>query len=298
MMQAKLPRELRDMVYNYLTGPNTESPSYIAEEMAQGRTRYITTERTNLCLEVDPATYGQFHFFCPEYVGTTTALEIVQCLYETMIDEQVLAVSTEDLHAFLSEDPFCVGFSPAKHVQELNIYCEVARYRTLRSGHDQPWMPPCGSKLYNFLPVDQVRLKADLGNLALLVEDKKNLTLQILLVQNNVRISILEEILETLREVRNTFLGAGADVQITWEFNDFDPEFGNHMPYRCNFQVSVNGFFDMPREEWQKNFVDHVMRPVMLISSIYGRGQRLSSATKTRGKIDYFHLNLSTMKML
>lgn len=170
LMQAKLPRELRDMVYSHLTGTHRDgtwsSYQWYTHSLARDE------KRPNI------AKYKDFYSFLPpDFVGATTALEAVQNLYNTLIEEGDMVVSSDCLNVVLSDDCFNVGHLPGKELRDLGVRCTVDLYYTPRSDHASTRR--CNDACAETQHVDQARLKADFHHLVSLVEHKKDFTLRI-----------------------------------------------------------------------------------------------------------------------
>jgi hypothetical protein len=215
MMQTKLPRELRDMVYAHLWNEHTLICRYsgsFVRLVVGGQLDLDAADLTALCDESELP-----HFLGSRYVGKTTALEVVHALYKVLHGHDAVRASTQNLRDTLLDDRFCVGFQAITVLRELSIYCKLDRYRTPPFRHKLT--PTCKHSDPETLFIDQDKLKADLKAFNTIV-DKKNFRLEILLLQRNIRIAVLTESLDVFRDIRKTFVEQGADVQIIWAYDD------------------------------------------------------------------------------
>lgn len=188
------------------------------------------------------------HFLCSEYVGRATASESVHALYKALHGHDAVRASTQNLHDALFEDRFHVGLQPFTVMREFRIYCKLDR-RTPPLRHELT--KDCHHSGPETIYIDQARLKADLKALDI-IKDKKNFKLEILLLQRNIRPSVLAESFEVFRDVRKTFIEQGAVVQIIWSYDTKEtPLYGE---FHFEIFTRVDDYFDMSQARWAKRF--------------------------------------------
>ncbi|KAH7409880.1 hypothetical protein DE146DRAFT_732752 [Phaeosphaeria sp. MPI-PUGE-AT-0046c] len=249
-MQTKLPRELRDMIYGYVIdySINHDLWSSTITYITGGEINCGVAGLSNLC---DANSLPPI--LCPGYVGSAIEVEAVHALYSALRGHLTLGASAEYLHNVLSGDPFCAGFAPKEVVRSLNISCKLDHYRTRPLRH--ALTNDCNHTIEDTYYIDQARLKADLDEI-LSVKDKKHLRLRLILLQRNVRVAILHEAIEIIRDSRRTLITAGSNLDIQWAYNGQRGLFqqDRHSGHDwVRFQMG-DEYFDRPREEWEELF--------------------------------------------
>lgn len=236
MIQINLPRELRDMVYDYLWDRDTRHASFELHAIMRGEFCPDQAHLLHLCDH-----HGLPHFLSPNYVGPQAALEVAEALYKTDSAEMINVQSPKQLDRVLTRDSFMVGLQPATVLRNLDLWCKLDDYRTPKLSHSQSSKCKHATSDANY--IEATRLTADINTL-FQVKDKKNFYLSIEFLQRNVRLAVLAEVLETIRHVRNAFVTAGGEVNFTWEYcSNSDAGY----PVIWN----VNNYFDIPRSEWE-----------------------------------------------
>lgn len=252
VMQAKLPRELRDMVYACLWDEHSLTCRYSGSPIRLVAGGIVDVDETDIMNMCDDSIMP--HFLCSGYVERATASESVHALYNASHGHDAVRASTQNLHDALFEDRFHVVLQPSTIMREVSIYCKLDPYRTPPLHHKLS--KDCHHSGSETLYIDQARLKANLKVLDI-IKDKKNFRLEILLLQRNFRPSVLAQSLEAFRDVRKTFIEQGAVVQIIWSYDTKGtPLYGD-----CHFEIftRIDDYFDMSQARWAKRFKKFVM---------------------------------------
>lgn len=196
-MQARLPRELRDMVYAFLWA-DTDCKSmskYVGRKCCRRGT--VATGHRPRC-----AGYESFpHFIEPEFVGCETAREVVEAWYISMHmrrDHAFVDILTMELEYILSVDTFLVGLEPASVLRCLRLEIMV----------NDP---------------DLLDLRGYLQQL-MAVRLKKGFRLDMMLQQRAVRMKVLCEVLGVMRLTLRECVDQGACVRVCWQHNKSDME--------------------------------------------------------------------------
>lgn len=253
MMQTKLPRELRDMVYANLWNEHSLICRHVGSpvrRVAEGSLEVDAAKITTMC---DSSVLP--HFLGSEYVGQATALEVVLALYKALRGHYAVTVSTQHLHSAFLEDSFLVGFHAYTFLRELSIYCKLDRYRTPPLRHRLA--RSCQHSDSETLSIDRVKLKADLIVLDSII-DKKNFKLKILLLQRNIRMAVLTESLGVFQGVRETFVEQGAHVQVSWSYDDNIIENYDLYEGHDTVFISIDDYFGMSYSLWERRFKQYI----------------------------------------
>jgi hypothetical protein len=209
-MQRRLPRELRDMVYEWLCDDETMDDTW--DTLVLDHDTPVPCARSpcacKLSFEDIP------HYFQPAYLDGVTAREIVEIMYKKAPWEYD-AHTPEKIKDVLFHDLFHTGFNPVSTIKALSVTCKIDNYRTTRKcfRKDKGCKHSPADRAY----VMQRTLKTSFDHL-LAVPKKADFYLEVTFVQRNIRITVLEEALETLREVYTTYREAGATLVIEWQY--------------------------------------------------------------------------------
>jgi hypothetical protein len=174
------------------------------------------------------------HFFILSYVGSATVFEMVETMYEKL-PESLTAQEPDRIESVLFQDPFHAGYKPVYKLRELQVECKVDKYRTPpRCDKDRDRYvhgPAAGHSSGS-----ENRKLASIICSLLAIPKRSGFFLNVILEQCNVRLAVLEETLETFREVYDTFVEAGASVEVHWQYTR-----ATGLP---RDEVCLNGFFD------------------------------------------------------
>lgn len=207
-MQAKLPPELREMVYSYLLDAETRSRPAV---------------RAVISGEEDHDSFHENHheefniprFMRPGYVGASVALEVVHALYKAFDVGKIVITSPRQIFNALFTDRFDVGLQPFSILRAVTIHCMLDGYRTPPMHH--PLTNRCKHTWKEHHYPRRAELTEHFQKL-LLIENKEDFKLRIVLIQRNVRIAILAEAIVTLRGIRRQLIEDGAEVSLAWAY--------------------------------------------------------------------------------
>ncbi|KAH7091673.1 hypothetical protein FB567DRAFT_617337 [Paraphoma chrysanthemicola] len=241
-MQARLPRELRDMIYTFFWDSHSFDSDFYTTEVACGND-YRNEHHLLHCVDC----HHMAHVLSPVYMGSETALEMVQTLYKSFNEDGLTVWSPASIHRAISTDCFHVGFAVAKTtIRKLSIHCKLDLYRTPPQRHELT--DKCNHTAADLSFIKGQVLEQQFKNL-LAIEDKRDFDLHILIIQRNIRLDALAEAIEALREVRKTFTEASGKVDVVWTYRGNWVE--GEPPSDIDLLVlPINGFFDKGRNEW------------------------------------------------
>jgi hypothetical protein len=213
LIQARLPREIRDIVYAFLWAVTLPYTDDQLRNIVRGERR---SDQTDLMHLYDY--HGLSHFLSPHYVGRETACEVAEALYKTTNVLGRIVWSSSRLKRAILYDSFRVGFIPSTVLQHIHIDCKLDNYRTRRTcdGTRSNWRCKHTAAETKFLRGVELAAKFDTLNH---IKNKGSFHLHVVLLQRNVRLAILAEAMDALRNVRDVFMKAGADVNIIWNYS-------------------------------------------------------------------------------
>ena len=236
-IQTRLPRELRNMVWEWVWDDVAN------EDKWDGM--LLWNEKTTPCTHSPCRCEPTFDFYIPHYfqsayVGVTTAREIVETMYRNFPCIWI-ARTPEKIKDVLFHDPFHVGFNPLSTIRALYIDCKIDNYRTSRKCFRKN--RACEHHSAERAYIKRSALKASFDHL-LAIPKKAGFGLKVYFVQRNVRLAVLEEALEAFRDVYVAFQDAGASLEVDWHYVLSD---------RSRQQVDVHDFFDkdVSRDAWR-----------------------------------------------
>ncbi|KAF1361131.1 hypothetical protein EJ07DRAFT_176517 [Lizonia empirigonia] len=195
---ARLPREVRDMVYAYLWPDEFGYDMMVMTGLLYGGKQ---TRRTR-----------KVHIIDPSYVGTEMAREVVEALYQNercgsgpFYGERVFcATSPNTLRRLICDDTFGVGLDPATHLRSMSIKYHIDKLMA----HDG-----CYDRSYSLKQITRS------FSALLRVVKKRGFELEIELTQQRVRLNMWNEWFEALRPILSTFEECGATVTIKWNYD-------------------------------------------------------------------------------
>jgi hypothetical protein len=191
------------------------------------------------------------HLVKIEYMGRTAAQEIVRALYEAFHSRNMpLTVRMpQHIKSAVSQDTFRVGIDPGLHLRSLIIRIRLDRPRKPKRLHCESiddYEHTQVERIYTEVEKLQPWLKA-----LLYVKCKAKFELQIELLQRNIRVSIIEEALLALADVRKTMQDRHAEVTIDWIY------LGNLIRGQSNDEAGyivsrcVDDFYCLSRRLWR-----------------------------------------------
>jgi hypothetical protein len=259
-MHARLPIELRNLVYLYLWDKDTIT-AYPDVALVAGGAKCLD-DRCD-CDRPHNVPVLLPHFIKPEYMGHSTIQGIVRALYEAFHsrDEPLTVRGPEHLDAALSGDVFRVGLNAALHIRSLVLRIKLDRLRMPcpQKTSAAAYKGTRNEKRYTTGTLFRWWLDA-----LLCIKHIAKFELRVLLLQRNIRVAVIEEVLEDLAAVRETLHSQGADVKIDWIYrgtwhhgNNLDPD-----NVLCR---NMDGFFELPRKAWNISMMRFLVQVSVLV---------------------------------
>ncbi|XP_014550838.1 hypothetical protein COCVIDRAFT_31530 [Bipolaris victoriae FI3] len=254
-MQDRLPREIRDMIYQHLWhyDPDRTSPHLLARQ-------HVKQHYTFTCPYCPPDTIAMFprlidiaqcmfraedgdlsqlfdhsalpHYLSPDYVGDLTAHEIGVSFYKSLNEEDLLQCQSSRIELVLQNDAFHLGLPTIELIRSLTVHCNIDRYRTPPQQH--ALSSKCRHTLSETALVRSGLLFDDFCSL-LDIKNKKDFKLHVIMHQCYIRLNVLEEAIEALRSVLESFLRDGSFLTVTWTYRG---HWDNAMGPPCHQLVS------------------------------------------------------------
>lgn len=246
-LRSRLPREIRDMVFESYWAQN---PYDLSTSRHESGIMYRSRIPGFVCFAsyVDEPWQGPCEclrrkpvpgLVDPAYVGREMALEAVEALYRTQRwDKQPIELDEIDHH--LHYDEFHIGFRPSTVVRTTNLLIRPVEHTDVTYS-DTPSL--------TLDPDDIVRPL----NLLLRIPNKRNYELRIKISQCRIYLSILAQVIETIKPVLSEFIKAGAHVKIDhcYEGNTLDEDW---RPELRDISASLN----LPPDEWKKEMIKYL----------------------------------------
>lgn len=237
-MQTRLSREIRDMVYGYLWyfHPDRTSPHQMGRLHLRQHYTFTcaddmpdTIENFPLLLDITQSLFhvndGNLkvffdnglvpHYLSSDYIGALTAHEVGVSLYHHLNKADLLQCESHHIKSMFEKDDFHVGLPMMDLIRSLTIHCKVDRYRTPPPDHKLS--PKCNHSLSETAQICRERLRQDFS---VLTDIKTNsaFKLHIILYQRNIRLSVLEEAVDTLGTIFQKFQQDRASLRVTWTY--------------------------------------------------------------------------------
>lgn len=262
-LHSKLPLEIRTMVYNYLLD-NEMWEEYECQLMAV--TSVLNPEIGHCCCITTGHGLPRLpHFLYLEYMGQGVASEIIAKLYSSSwFEDKTFFGSSSTLHYVIHKDPFGAKVNISPFIRNVDIVCFIDRYRELREQCSRN--DTCHHTPYERQYIERGRLTGDYNQLLGLQKNKGFQSLQITLIQRNIRIDVLEEALEALTGVYQAFRAVpGISFRIEWQYANIHCNGFLHSHKR-----SLGKFFNEPRYTWKHRmlqFLEKVSPKAMRLQS-------------------------------
>lgn len=237
-MQTRLPREIRDMVYKHLWyfDADRTSPHLMAR-------LHVMQHYTFTCPYCTPDTVAMFpalidivqslrrvrreelgemfdtcclpHYLSSDYVGVLTAHEVGVSFYSSLCTENILQCQSNRIQSVLKQDPLHLGLFSMDLITSLTVHCKIDLYRTPPPDHKLS--SKCDHSLDEAAQIRGDLLKRDFDTL-LDIKKKKGFKLHIIMYQRNIRLTVLEEAMDTLKAVFRNFQENEAFLKVTWTY--------------------------------------------------------------------------------
>jgi hypothetical protein len=248
-MQAHLPIEVRDLIYHHLWDKTTIAFFPDLSMVASG-----TSCVDEVCVCTSPHEPPALpHFVKLDFVGKITAREIVRALYQAFHFTKTHLTVRLPIHLkhAVTKDVFQVGLVASSHLRSLVLRIKLDWLRKSRFRGEPTKILPA-HKVYT----EKDMLKEWLKPL-LYIQCKANFELQVNLFQRNIRVAVIEEVLEALTDVRQALQNRHARVKIDWVYRGYWRYGRNNRP-RVSLVRDMDDFFFMQRRAW-KNDVVHFL---------------------------------------
>jgi hypothetical protein len=235
-IHTRLPVELRSMIYAHLWDEATLASTY--RLMSKSLTGlYRGNYETYHLVKEHP------HYMKPAYVGSRTALEVVEAWYRAMgrsTAQRFVINKVRQLERFVTEDVFFVGLYPAKVVRRLDI--ELNMRDLFLSPDDTMDGDRTMARYY-------VEFLYRIGN-------KKGFKLNIKLEQRRIFLNMWPLALEVLGPVVRTFKNEGAYVRIHWTHMHSSPQLAPHgSPQPAPHEIELDSFIETPSLDWKTDVI-------------------------------------------
>jgi hypothetical protein len=239
-IQARLPREIRDMIYRYFWYFHPDRISNAEDETARSRVRRLplygfphfpddTLVRYGHLMRlsrsmphVDDRTLScRFdnvdlpHFLSPDYMGMFIAHEVGVSFYHAISAANLLHCDSHNIRLVLQQDCFQLELPTIDLVKALTIHCKLDQYRTPPPDHRQA--PNCKHTAIEAAQIRKNELEEHFKFL-LSIKKKQDFRLHILLHQRNIRLNVLAEVIDTLEDVVKSFKQNKALVTVWWTY--------------------------------------------------------------------------------
>lgn len=193
-MHARLPRELRDMIYNHIWTPD-----------------YIRLHSTYLILNLHGPVREKDkgpHVMDARFMSDAVAPEVVEALYrmENMPIAPFQAHNPFQVERAVMGYNFRLSFDPAKHLRKLNVELDL---------DDLMWGP---HEEYDYGKMEMDSIRSKIRTL-LMVERKEGFKLSFRLKQRRVRLNDWPLWLDLLKPIMDAFENAGGQVVVAWTYD-------------------------------------------------------------------------------
>jgi hypothetical protein len=261
-MQARLPAEMRNLVYHYLWDTDTLNAYPDVSRVAGGAK--CLDDHCRCDWSHDNSVLP--HFVKTEYMGRNTTQEIIRALYEAFhFRNRPLTVRLpEHIKSAVSQDMFRVGIDPGLHLRSLVIRIKLDRLR-IEKPPPHVLTDACRhikeEKTYTKGEELQSWLKA-----LLYIKCKAKFELRIELLQRNVRLSVIEEVLRVLAEARKIMQDRQAEVKVEWIYRGHWIQ-GKNTDWPGDFlSIFVDDFYYLPQKTWRTNVMHFLIMVGIAIS--------------------------------
>lgn len=231
-LQSTLPREIRDMIYEYCW--DEKKVLSTKQRIKLWSRAYPGTPCPHLSWRSVP------HFVLPSFSTLDIAREAAATYYRlTLSSVGVKPVSVKDLEDFIMTDFFNLGLRPGDYCKELYVQVPVYQLLTPRDGAEKMALVPTASKqgidvlAKNFAALRKIRREGAALRLRFELHDflKKR---------------EMERVLEVFRPVYEDLKGAGAGVVIY--VGDFSPS--ANPSFGSNSMLNLAEVYSISREDW------------------------------------------------
>jgi hypothetical protein len=243
-IQARLPAEMRDLVYHHLWDKATITSSPGLSMVASGASCI-----NNVCdCAIPHEDLVLPHFVKPDFMGKPTAREIVRALYEAFqsTEEHLSIRLPEYIKSAVTKDVFRVGLNPASHLRSLVVRIKLDRVRSLYSRY-----LPLDVRVVDKRYTEKGMLKEWLKAL-LYIQSKARLELRIVLFQRNVRVAVIEEVLEVLKDTRQALQNRHVKITVDWTYRGYWKD-GKKAYSEQPLVRNMDECFTLPRKTWRLN---------------------------------------------
>jgi hypothetical protein len=246
---------MRDLVYHHLWDKSTIT-SFPGLSMVAGGASCID----DVChCSVPHKNLRLPHFVMPDFMGKATAREIVRALYEAFqyTEEHLIVRVPEYIKSTVTKDVFRVGLSPGSHLRSLVVRIKLDR---IRSPHPRylPWNPHIVNKRYT----EKDMLKKWLKTL-LYIQGKARFELRVVLFQRNIRVAVIDEVLEVMDDTRQALLNRHVKVTVDWIYRGYWTR-GKKACSGQSLVRNMDDYFTLARKTWKVNLMTFLYTVSML----------------------------------
>lgn len=247
-IQASLPPEVRDIIYDYLLDDNMwNEHQYSLQAVMSAVPPDVGHCR---CLTHAHGLPRVPHYLFEEYMGSEASREVVAKVYRSVwFKEQTVYGIAVELPNLLHQDIFGAGFDPISCITSLSILCSIDKHR-------RPRVRKCSNETCQHTPyerhyIQREELRSDFDQLTGVLANKDFRCLEVTFMQRNVRIDVLEEALEAFKPTYHAFKKAGIEMCIRWEYSVLDCKLERHDHSRY-----LSKFFSDSRSAWKRRMYE------------------------------------------
>ena len=242
-MQACLPRELRDLIYDYIWDDNYHrlASCYMSPSPTIGHGFRWTTAHMHPKIGRTPRDTKPI-VINPAYVDLDTAREALEAYYRISAHHEhaFLVRCPEQMHTILHEDAFKLGVLPAEHLRAMDLYLTQER--------SEVWLP---------WTIDGNKLSKAFTQLTEGIRRKKYFKLSITFIQTEIRLKQWDLLFRILVPLWTAFEAAGAEVHLYWHYTRaLEQTDMLRWVFSLDHIVSVW----TPELEWKKEIIEHIER--------------------------------------
>jgi len=234
-MQARLPRELRDLIYDRIWDDEYlgQTSGYMSH-VTTGTSLYVMKQFLGF-----PEGGGPKPIVTdPAYLDPDTAREALEAYYRISAHHKnfFLVRYPERLHLVLHNDAFKLGVLPTEHLRVMDLHFTQEKFES----HDTP------------NGIKEAEMSEQLTTLFDGISQKQGFKLRITIIQIEIRLKQWDGIFRILVPFYHAFRAEGADVRVSWGYQHMG--FSNWLlDWECSIDDIVGAW--TPELEWKGNVV-------------------------------------------
>ncbi|KAI4923412.1 hypothetical protein J4E85_008450 [Alternaria conjuncta] len=199
-MQARLPRELRDLIYDYIWDEDFLGLTSGYMSPAAGSSTYLWLKphlRPRGGHSTKPIVIN------PGYVDLDTAREALEAYYRVSAyrKDAFLVRSPERIRSLLHDDVFNLGVLPTEHLRAMDLHLTQEQFQ---------WDTPA--------KINEAMLSEAFAQLTKGIRRKKDFKLRIMITQTEIRLKQWDLLFGILVPFCHAFQAEGAQVSVSWGY--------------------------------------------------------------------------------